>query len=212
MTNVECRTDVKEHLLYRVLALDDHPIVLRGIEHVVMEGENIVCTALTGFPAVSGDERYDLCILDLGLCGSHPDTSIDRIRQMWPGCRILVYTMHEEPWLAAELEELGVEGIVSKSSSLDELRRAIAALRKGDTYCDSIFNRLKVDPVRLTNREKEVLALMLEGRNGPEIASVLNVSIDTVKSHRRSLMSKFGVKTSAGLVSKAGGMDLQKLL
>ena len=52
--------------------------------------------------------------------------------------------------------------------------------------------------------------MMLDGRNGPEIASALNISIDTVKTHRRSLMSKFAVKTSAGLVSKAGGTDLLK--
>ncbi len=211
MTNDENIAEAGKTPLYcRVLVLDDHPIVLRGIENVVLEGENVACTALTSLPAASGCERYDLCILDLGLCGAHPGAAIDRLRLMWPGCRVLVYTMHEEPWMAAELEELGVEGIVSKHSPLDELRHAIAELRKGGTYCDPVFTRLKAAPVRLTSREKEVLALMLDGRNGPEIASALNISIDTVKTHRRSLMSKFAVKTSAGLVSKAGGTDLLK--
>ena len=121
---------------YRILAIDDHPIVLQGIQALATELHNVSCTTKTDIRLedLPEDSAFDLCILDLGLCGKQSGDFIARLRTRMPSCRILVYTMHEEPWIADELSALDVEGAVSKNSPLNELREAIHALRDGRRY------------------------------------------------------------------------------
>lgn len=121
---------------YRILAIDDHPIVLQGIQALATNLNDVSCTTRTNLRLedLPDSTDFDLCILDLGLCGKQSKDFITRLHARMPSCRILVYTMHEEPWIADELIELDVEGAVSKNSSLDELQRAIGQLRGGLTY------------------------------------------------------------------------------
>ena len=90
---------------YRILAIDDHPIVLQGIQALATELHNVSCTTKTDIRLedLPEDSAFDLCILDLGLCGKQSGDFIARLRTRMPSCRILVYTMHEEPWIADEL-------------------------------------------------------------------------------------------------------------
>ena len=123
---------------FRILAIDDHPIVLQGIQTLATDLDNVSCATRTDLRLedLPDDTDFDLCILDLGLCGKQSGDFIARLRTRMPSCRILVYTMHEEPWIANELVGLDVEGAVSKNSPLDELQQAIEHLRCGLSYYD----------------------------------------------------------------------------
>lgn len=123
---------------FRILAIDDHPIVLQGIQALATSLDNVSCITKSDIrlEELPADSAYDLCILDLGICGKQSGDVIARLRSRMPACRILVYTMHEEPWIANELSALDVEGAVSKNSPLNELREAIHALRDGRRYYD----------------------------------------------------------------------------
>ena len=117
---------------------------------------------------------------------------------------ILVYTMHEEPWIANELVGLDVEGAVSKNSPLDELQQAIEHLRCGLSYYDPVFTRL-IRPKalnRLTLKEAQVLKHIMNGLSNAEIAQAMSLSINTVKTHRRNIMKKFEVANVTQLVGK----------
>ena len=146
---------------YHILAIDDHPIVLQGIQALATELHNVSCTTKTDIRLedLPEDSAFDLCILDLGLCGKQSGDFIARLRTRMPSCRILVYTMHEEPWIADELVGLDVEGAVSKNSPLDELQQAIRHLRCGLSYYDPVFTRLMRPKAlnRLTLKEAQVL-------------------------------------------------------
>ena len=121
-----------------------------------------------------------------------------------PACRILVYTMHEEPWIANELSALDVEGAVSKNSPLNELREAIHALRDGRRYYDPTFAQLMRPSTcnGLTWQETQVLKHIMNGLSNAQIAQAMNLSINTVKTHRRKIMKKFEAANVTQLMSK----------
>ena len=191
---------------YRILAIDDHPIVLQGIQALATELHNVSCTTKTDIRLedLPEDSVFDLCILDLGLCGKQSGDFIARLRTRMPSCRILVYTMHEEPWIADELVGLDVEGAVSKNSPLDELQQAISHLRCGLSYYDPVFTRLMRPKAlnRLTLKEAQVLKHIMNGLSNAQIAQAMSLSINTVKTHRRRIMKKFEVYNVTQLVGK----------
>lgn len=191
---------------FRILAIDDHPIVLQGIQTLATDLDNVSCATRTDLRLedLPDDTDFDLCILDLGLCGKQSGDFIARLRTRMPSCRILVYTMHEEPWIANELVGLDVEGAVSKNSPLDELQQAIEHLRCGLSYYDPVFTRL-IRPKalnRLTLKEAQVLKHIMNGLSNAQIAQAMSLSINTVKTHRRRIMKKFEVYNVTQLVGK----------
>lgn len=192
--------------IYRILAIDDHPIVLQGIQALANGLQHVCCatktdTRLEDLPETAD---FDLCILDLGICGKQSDEFIRRLRAHLPGCRILVYTMHEEPWIADELLALDVEGAVSKNSPLHELQRAIEHLRHGGSYYDAIFTQLIHSKAlnRLTSQERQVLKLISDGLSNAQIAQTMHLSINTIKTHRQKIMKKFDVCNVMQLLGK----------
>lgn len=194
----------------RILAIDDHPVVLFGIQNIVSQQNLAVCTFGNNahvLDTMSPDANFNVCILDLGICGNQYADFIARIRSLWPACRILIYTMHEEPWIANELSAIDIEGAVSKSSPLDELKKAIAALCHGHCYFDPIFAKLMQNKAMegLTLKETCVLKHILAGLNNEQIAFEMGISINTVKTHRRRIMNKFGATSVAQLIAHVGG-------
>lgn len=191
---------------YRILAIDDHPIVLQGIQALATELHNVSCTTKTDIRLedLPEDSAFDLCILDLGLCGKQSGDFIARLRTRMPSCRILVYTMHEEPWIADELVGLDVEGAVSKNSPLNELREAIHALRDGRRYYDPTFAQLMRPSTcnGLTWQETQVLKHIMNGLSNVEIARTMSLSINTIKTHRRKIMQKLEASNVMQLMNK----------
>lgn len=191
---------------FRILAIDDHPIVLQGIQALATSLDNVSCITKSDIrlEELPADSAYDLCILDLGICGKQSGDVIARLRSRMPACRILVYTMHEEPWIANELSALDVEGAVSKNSPLNELREAIHALRDGRRYYDLTFAQLMRPSTcnGLTWQETQVLKHIMNGLSNVEIARTMSLSINTIKTHRRKIMQKLEASNVMQLMNK----------
>lgn len=193
---------------YRVLVVDDHPIVCEGLKGLIARQENTLCMGVSDKKSLEGSfaGRFDLYVVDLEFPDVDMGELVIRLRSHAPQCRILVYTMHDEPWVAAKLSDWDIDGAVSKNSDINELLLAIAALREKRKYFDRVFT-----PCRLLNlssvpdfsqREKEVLDCLAQGMNTAEIADFLFISQNTVKTHRRHLMEKSGSKNVAELIAK----------
>ena len=104
---------------YRILVIDDHPIVAEGIIALASQLEGVTCKGATCAKDVEQltlKERFDLCIIDLELPDMNGFQLISHLHSQIPECGILIYTMHEEPWIIAKLSTLNINGAVSPTT------------------------------------------------------------------------------------------------
>lgn len=208
-----------ERKAYRILALDDHPMVLEGISHLLTDYSINTCTDTAQMMSLlEKGQQFDLFVLDLELPDSDGFDVLKRIRQHCPDCAILIYTMHGEPWVLARLAKLDIQGAVSKALPVSSLQRAVEAIRQGDSYFDETFIAViqqsaigqsvsqpyMASPAfQLSEREQQVLNGIAEGLTTPEISARLFISENTVGTYRRRLMTKFDAHNVAQLIQKA---------
>ena len=196
---------------YRILVIDDHPIVAEGIIALASQLEGVTCKGATCAKDVEQltlKERFDLCIIDLELPDMNGFQLISHLHSQIPKCGILIYTMHEEPWIIAKLSTLNINGAVSKNAST--LRDAISTLKNGTRYFSNVFSELDKEKQNtlphalpeLSRREKEVLAYLSQGLSTSEISQLLFLSINTIQTYRKRLMEKLEAKNVAELVYK----------
>ena len=201
----------------RVLVADDHAIVRTGIRHV-REGEpgfEVVGEAATGAEALALAERLrpDVAVLDLSMPGGSGLRVAAELRRLAPETHILILSMHDNTEYVMESLRAGAHGYLLKDAAATELRGAIRAVRRGESFFSpAVAGRLgavlRGEPgspalVQLSARERQVLVGVAQGRTNREIALELGISHRTVETHRESLMRKLGVRTVAGLTRLA---------
>jgi DNA-binding NarL/FixJ family response regulator len=204
----------------RVLVADDHAIVRTGIRHV-LEGEpgfEVVGEAATGAEALALAERLrpDVAVLDLSMPGGSGLRVAAELRRLAPETHILILSMHDNTEYVLESLRAGVHGYLLKDTAATELRGAIRAVRRGESFFSPpIAGRLSAvvrgDPAatssgtltQLTARERQVLIGVAQGHTNREMAAQFGISPRTVESHRENLMKKLGVRTVAGLTRLA---------
>lgn len=203
----------------RVLVADDHTIVRTGIRHV-LEGEagfEVVGEAANGAEAVTlaAALRPDVVVLDITM----PDESglevADRLRRGSAPPRVLMLSMHNNAEYVLESVRAGAHGYLLKDAAATELRTAIRAVCRGESYFSPPVAGSLTAAVRgehsapgslisqLTAREREVLEGIARGLTNKEIAAELGISHRTVETHRESLMRKLQIRTVAELTRLA---------
>jgi DNA-binding NarL/FixJ family response regulator len=200
-----------------VLIIDDHPIVLQGCRRMLEDAG--VATVLEARDPASGYRLYrrhrpDVVIVDLTMQGNRLG-GLDVIRRMHahdPHTRILVFSMHSDPVIAARALEAGATGYALKDTSSDELMRAFDQVRAGTPYLSSelamqvalVRTGLRSDPLAdLTPRELQTLSLLAEGKPYGRIAEELNVSYKTVVNACSQLKQKLNAKNLPELIRRA---------
>ena len=204
----------------RVLVADDHAIVRTGIRHVLESepGFTVVGEAATGAEAVAlaASLRPDVAVLDLSLPGDSGLRVAAELRRIAPETHVLILSMHDNTEYVTESLRAGVHGYLLKDAAATELRGAIRAVRRGESFFSpAIAGRLGAvlrgdheaqrgsGLGQLSARERQVLIGVAQGRTNREIALELGISHRTVETHRESLMRKLGVRTVAGLTRLA---------
>jgi DNA-binding NarL/FixJ family response regulator len=161
------------------------------------------------------DNKFELFILDLELPDTDGFEAIATIRRCCPGAALLIFTMHEEPWVLAKLARLDIQGVVAKSSPVSELLQAVTAIRAGQTYYNDSFvdfleklqerpasGLISGDGFQLSERELEVLRCITRGLNTSQISEELFLSQNTVGTYRTRLMRKLDAHNVAQLIAK----------
>ncbi len=204
----------------RLLLVDDHKIVLDSLALLFSSMENIeVVGKLTKPQEVLQfieNQLVDVLISDLQM----PEMSgIDltlQLRNRFPLLKIILLTMVEDAHNIREAIRAGVNGYVLKTTGREELEKAISVVMDGKKfYSEDVISELASEEIeeliakkpenvsQLTSREIEVLRLIVEELSSNEIAQKLFISLPTVESHRRNLMTKLKVKSSIGMVKYA---------
>jgi DNA-binding NarL/FixJ family response regulator len=210
----------------RVLVADDHMIVRTGIRHVLESepGFEVVGEASSGSEALSlaAELHPDVVVLDISM----PDESglqvAAQLRAVSPSPRVLILSMHDNAEYVLESVRAGAHGYLLKDTAATELRSALRAICRGESYFSPpVASRLSA-AVRaehesrpavvdhLTGREREVLQGIAQGRTNKEIAAELGISHRTVETHRESLMNKLEIRTVAELTRFALGAGIVK--
>jgi two-component system, NarL family, invasion response regulator UvrY len=198
-----------------VLIIDDHPIVLQGCRRMLEDAG--VKTVLEARDATSGYRLYrrhrpDLVIVDLAMQGGGLGglEVIRRMRSHDPRARILVFSMHSDPIIAARALEAGATGYVLKDSN--ELMKAFDQVRSGTPYLSNdlamqvalVRTGVRANPLAdLTPRELQTLSLLAEGKPYGRIAEELNVSYKTVVNACSQLKQKLNAKNLPELIRAA---------
>jgi two-component system invasion response regulator UvrY len=200
-----------------VLVVDDHPIVLKACRQMLEDAG--VATVLEARDLTSGYRLYrrhhpDVVIVDLALHGAGLGglDLIRRIRSHDPRTRMLVFSMHSDPVIAARALEAGATGYVLKDTSADELMKAFDKVRAGTPYLSDdlamqvalVRTGVKSNPLAdLTPRELQTLSLLAEGKPYGRIAEELAVSYKTVVNTCSQLKQKLNAKTLPELIRVA---------
>ncbi len=204
----------------RVLVADDHTIVRSGIRHVLESepGFTVVAEASTGGEALelASSLHPDVVVLDISMPGESGLRVAAELRRRVPETHVLILSMHDNTEYVLESLRAGAHGYLLKDTAATELRDAIRAVRRGESFFSPpIASRLSAvvrgDAAessagalgQLTARERQVLVGVAQGHTNREIATQLGISHRTVETHRESLMRKLGVRTVAGLTRLA---------
>jgi DNA-binding NarL/FixJ family response regulator len=202
----------------RVLVVDDHPVVRQGIRTFLdlQDDLTVVGEAADGASCVVAAQEYrpDVILLDLRMPGTDGVAALEELRRNENPARVLVITSFTEPAAVLPAVRAGAAGYVYKDVDPPALVAAIRAVHAGHVLLHPDVARLlsagndRSAGVRLTAREREVLAELAHGRSNREIARVFAVSEKTVKSHVSAILSKLGVqdRTQAALHAVRNGM------
>jgi two-component system, NarL family, response regulator LiaR len=199
----------------RVMLVDDHTMVRRGLATFLRVFDDL---ELAG-EAESGEAAIQLCaevspdviLMDMVMPGMNGATTTRQIRQKFPKVQIIALSSFKEGELIKTALAAGAIGYLLKDVSADDLAQAIRAAHSGRATLSSeatqslvqTANQPPMPGLDLTEREREVLKLMIEGLNNPQIASSLSVSPSTIKSHVSNVLTKLGVASRTEAVTLA---------
>ena len=199
----------------RVLLADDHAIVCQGLRVLLeREGFEVVAEASNGREALRLSQVHhpEVAILDLSMPLLNGIDAAREIIKAHPQTKVVLLTMHTEDGLVLESLRAGIKGYVLKTRACDEVVQAIRAVCKGEMYLTQslsrtviqAFLRQEVPPESpISDRERQVLQLVAEGKTTKEIAALLGISVKTAESHRSNIMDKLNIHDTAGLVRYA---------
>jgi len=201
----------------RVVIADDHAIVRDGIRALLVAAEDIevVGEAADGAEAIEACRRLrpDLVVMDIAMPGLGGLEATLQIRKELPDVKVLVLTQYEDREYIRRFLKLGVAGYVLKKRAGAELVAAVRAAARGGLVLDPDVAREAMrerdgaaalsatDPYdSLTDREKQVLKLVAEGRSNKEVAELLDISVKTAMSHRERIMEKLDLHSRTDLI------------
>jgi two-component system, NarL family, response regulator NreC len=199
----------------RVLIADDHAMFRQGLRVLLeAEGFQFVGEAGDGREAVRLSEAHnpEVAVLDLAMPILNGISAAREILKASPRTKVVLLTQHTENQMVLESLRAGVTGYVLKTRASSELVDALRAVCRGEMYLTQSISRSVVQaflmkddaPERpLSDRERQVLQLVAEGKTNKEIASLLGISVNTAESHRTNLMEKLDIHDTAGLVRYA---------
>jgi len=207
---------------YRVMIVEDHKIMRDGIKALLDRGGEftVVGDVETGTEAIQicTEIRPDIVLMDIGLPGLNGVDSTAELLRHCPATRVIMLSMYDDEDSVVSSIRAGARGYVVKQASSAELLDALRTVARGSSYLSPHVSERLLSRIRrgeaetmgrhpllaqLTPREFQVLGLIIEGKASKEIAVILNLGVETVRSYRKTMMKKLNVNNVAGLIRVA---------
>jgi two-component system, NarL family, response regulator LiaR len=206
----------------RLLIVEDDSVMRLGLTHALTAYPQfkIVGQAADGYSAIREALALqpDLIVMDIGLPQLDGIAATQEIKRSLPNVKIMMLTSHKTEHETIAALSSGADAYCIKGASIEKLVTAIACIQDGATYLDPQIASHVLEHLRpiiptqtigtLSDRELEVLKLLVEGRSNPEIATLLYISLSTVKAHIRNIMNKLAVddRVQAAVVALRSGL------
>jgi two-component system, NarL family, response regulator NreC len=202
----------------RILLGDDHTVVRQGLRKILEEQPawQVIAQASDGRQAVQQTLALlpDVAVLDIAMPLLNGIEATRQIVRRAPAVRVLILSMHAEEAYVTEAVQAGAKGYLLKDSADSDLVRGVAAVAAGTSFFSPAAAKVMLDDYlrhlsqkgivnrydALSEREREVLQLIAEGRSSKEVAEVLSISPATVETHRTHILQKLDVHNTAELV------------
>jgi len=204
--------------MIEIAITDDHTIIIEGIRTMLKSDKEIVI--LQSFKNITDtcndlDKNVKVLLLDINLPDGNGITACKDLLQKFPKLKIIALTNFDDVSFIKQIIKNGAMGYLLKNTGKNELVAAIKTVLGGERYLPQNIQEMLLNESlgksnsssffipKLTNREKEILDLIIKEYTTEEIAEKIFISVKTVESHRSNLIQKLGVKNSAGLVRVA---------
>ncbi len=213
-----------------VLLVDDHKIMRDGIKAILGRAEDfrVVGEAETGTDAVLfvKNHKPDMVLMDIGLPGLNGVETTSEILRHSPDCRVVILSMYDDEHSVVGAVRAGARAFILKRASDSDLVDALRIVGRGGSYLspqvsDRLLTRIQKGDLEskpataaleaLSPRELQVLRMVAEGKTSKEIAVMLDLREQTVRSYRKTMMKKLGVNNVAGLTQLALSTGLTQL-
>ncbi len=203
--------------MIRILIVDDHAILRRGLIQIISEASDmeVAAEAETGAQAIklAREQRFDVVLLDITMPDRNGFDTLKQLKKENPRLAVLILSMHPEEQYAVRALKAGAAGYLNKHSAPALLISALRQVANGHRYvspkvAEELAGAIAHDPDRplhelLSNREYETLRLMASGRTPSQIAADLSLSVKTVSVYRARLLEKLQLKNNAELTRYA---------
>jgi DNA-binding NarL/FixJ family response regulator len=196
----------------KIFIIDDHYMIIEGIRSLLMGDEGLEWAghATNGESCLAFLQLHqpDVILMDINLPGKSGIDLCKEVKSNYPGIHIIALSSFNQQSFIQKMLDNGASGYVLKNATRQELKEAIEVVMAGKTFLSNeaaLTIKKNVDsgiPV-ITKRETEVLVLISEGLTNLQIAEKLFISVTTVDTHRKNLLSKFEAKNTATLIKMA---------
>jgi DNA-binding NarL/FixJ family response regulator len=201
----------------RILIADDHLLLAELCKRYLEAEFDVVGIVSNGRDLVNTATRVkpDVIVLDISMPILNGLDAGEQIKRALPMVKLIYLTMNPDPQVAVEALSRGASGYLVKTCATSEMLVAVRGVLRGKTYLSSGISKDQIDAIRwakerstdgreqLTERQREVLQLLAEGRAMKEVGEILNMSTRTVAFHKYRIMNLLGVRTNAELVRHA---------
>lgn len=198
----------------RIILVDDHSILLDGLKNLLNEVSDyeVVACCTNGNYALSHlkTEEVDLMVADYSMPDMDGLLLVKEAKRIKSDLKVIVLTMHDEPFKVQEMMALGVDGYILKKYAQQELLTALSVVKNGGKFWSNEVSNilvrglgLKAEELVLTDREVEVLKLIIQEKSSKEIAQELFISERTVETHRKNMIRKTNSNSTVGLIKYA---------
>jgi len=202
----------------RILLADDHTVVRKGLRLLLEshEGFHVIADAADGRAAVALAEEHvpDVVVIDVAMPNLNGIEAARQIAAKLPQVAIVFLSMHADEGYVLKALKAGARAYILKDAAEHDLIDAVMAVRDGKAFFSPAISKLLVEDYMrqmqerqvedsydlLTTREREVLQLLAEGKSNKEVATMLNLSLYTVETHRGNILQKLNLHSGAELI------------
>jgi DNA-binding NarL/FixJ family response regulator len=200
-----------------ILVVDDQEVVRYGTALILSKSiEDAQVSEAGSFDEtlkILSSKPFDLVILDIDMPGGNNHQMLDVIRLRHPGIKILIFSSYDEQIFGWRYLEAGADGFLSKKTGIEEIKNAAKSLLRDEKYLSpalkqTLLNNITkkkstVNPLdRLSNRESNIMQLLIKGQSVAEIADKLSLQVSTVSTYKKRICEKLQVSNIVEMIEK----------